>query len=171
MPTDPEIFATLGRSVPHEAIKQLASDLSEVLGSGRVLDYDGGGSILLESKAEYEVLPDELPREESILRARLSTPYYGKGYERGCWPEIAASLEFLRHRLPGGRVWYGPGGTEHVEEVTQEFLDSMWEYWAQHGCRPYYQRQSIAQPDASPNGGPALPLPNSGVGGGPPSVS
>jgi hypothetical protein len=113
MPTDPEIFATLG---------------------DRVLDYNGRGSILLESKAEYEVLPEDLLREESILRARLSTPYYGKGYERGCWPEIAATLEFLRHRLPGGRVWYGPGG-------------------------------------AAPNGGPAQPSGNSGVSGGPPSVS
>ncbi len=28
-----------------------------------------------------------------------------------------------------------------------------------------------AEPDASPNGGPAEPLGNSGVGGGPPSVS
>jgi hypothetical protein len=79
MPTDPEIFATLSRPVPNEEVKQLASDLSQGLGSDRVLDYDGRGSILLEPKAEYEVLPDELPRDESILRARLSTPYYGKG--------------------------------------------------------------------------------------------
>jgi hypothetical protein len=171
MPTDPEVFATLERPVSEEDVKRLTSDSSEAPGSDRVLDHDRRGSILLASKAEYEVLPEELPREESILRARLCTPYYGKGYERGCWPEIAATLEFLRHRLPGGRVWYGPDGTEHVDEVTQEFLDSMWDYWAQHGSRPYYQRQPAAQLRAPPNGGPAERLGNSGAGGGPPSVS
>jgi len=171
MPTDLEIFATLGRPVSDEDVRRLAFDLSEALSSDRILDYDGRGAILLESKAEYEVLPEELPREESVLRARLSTPYYGKGYERGRWPEIAATLEFLRHRLPGARVWYGPDGTEHVDEVTQEFLDSMWDYWAQHGSRPYYQRQSGAQLGAPPNGGPAERFGDLGAGGGPPSVS
>jgi hypothetical protein len=170
MPTDPEIFATLEQPVPDEDVKQLSSDLSDALGSDNVLDYDGRGSIFLERKAEYDVLPEQLPREESILRARLCTPFYGKGYERGCWPEIAATLEFLRHRLPGGRVWYGPDGTEHVDEVTQQFLDSMWEYWSRHRNRPYYQRHPAAQPGAPPIG-PAERPGNVGAGGGPPSVS
>lgn len=171
MPTDPEILATLEQPVRDEDVKQLASDLSEALGSHRVLDYDGEGSILLERKAEYDLLPEELPRAESILRARLCTPFYGNGYERGCWPEIAATLEFLRHRLRGARVWYGPDGTDHVDEVTQQFLDAMWEYWSRHGNRPYYQRHPTPQPGARPNGGPAERPGNEGTGGGPGSVS
>ena len=171
MPTDSQIFATLECPVLDEDVRRLAADLSEALGSHRVLDDGGRGAVLLESKAEYGVLPEELPRAESILRVRLSTPYYGKGYERGWWHEIAATLEFLRHRLPAGRVWYGPDGTEHVEEVTQEFLDSMWDYWARHGSRPYFQGQPSAQVGAPPNGGPAERFGNSGAGGGPPSVS
>ncbi len=35
----------------------------------------------------------------------------------------------------------------------------------------FVTRPRVAEPGASPNGGPAEPLGNSGVGGGPPSVS
>ncbi len=171
MPTNPEIFATLERPIPDEDVKRLASDFSEALGHDRVMDYDRRGCIVREPRTDYHLLPDPLPRVESILSLRLCTPFYAPGYERGYWPEIAAALEFLRHRLPGARVWYGPDGTEQLDEAIPEFMQRMWSYWAQHGGRPYYERHRDAQRGASPNGGPAERLGNSGVGGGPPSVS
>ena len=155
MPTNPEIFATLERPVSEEDVKRLASDLSEALGHDRLLDYDGRGGIIREPRKDYHLLPDPLPRAESILSARLCTPYYAPGYERGYWPEIAATLEFFRYRLPGAQVWYGPDGTEQLDEATPEFIRSLWSYWAQHGGRPYYERWRNAQQGASPNAGSA----------------
>jgi hypothetical protein len=171
MPTDPEIFATLEQPVSDEDVKRLASDLSDALGQDRVLDYDGRGCVIRERSKDYHLLPDPLPRVESILSARLCTPYYAPGYERGYWPGIAAALEFLRHRLPGAQVWYGPDGTEELDQANAEFMRGMWSYWAQHGTRPYYERDMNAQRGASPNSGPVERLGNSRVGGGPPSVS
>ncbi len=71
------------------------------------------------------------------------------------------------------------------QEKLFEELDSRWyelveipedlmvEYMRQHidEFRSYSIQQLPAQPCASPNGGPAKPLGNSGFGGGPPSVS
>jgi hypothetical protein len=141
MPTHPEIFATLEHTITEDAVKTLASDLSEALGSDRLLDYEGMDVIVLESKRYYALFPDSLPRAESVLHVRPSTPYYEKGYERGNWPEIAAILEFLRHRVPEARVWYGPDGTEQVEEITRESLERLWSYWSQYGNRPYYEKR------------------------------
>ena len=152
MPTSPEIFVTLDQPIADDAVKQLASDLSEALGEDRLVDFDGTGGIALEPKSEHDLLPQQLPRTKSILTVRLCTPYYGEGYERGYWPEIAATLEFLRHRLPEARVWYGPGGTEHVVEVDALFLDKCWDYWSRNGGRPYYDKQKNAQHLLSPRG-------------------
>jgi hypothetical protein len=143
MATHPEIFATSEQKISAETMKTLASDLSEALGPDRLFDYKGTGVIALEPKSDYHLLPDSLPRTESVLRVQLCTPYYGKGYERGYWPEIAATLEFLRHRLPEARIWYGADGTEQAEEVNSEFLQQLWSYWSQHGGRPYHQKESF----------------------------
>ena len=171
MPTDPEIFATSNEPIAAEFVKQLASDLSQALGPDQLQDYDGRGVIVLEPKHEHDLLPEQLPRAESILSVRLCTPYYGEGYERGDWPDIAATLEFLRHRVSGGRVWYGPDGTDQVDEVTDEFMHKMWDYWSRYGGRPYYEGWRHAQPSAAPNGGPAASVDNLNAPDGPPSVS
>jgi hypothetical protein len=155
MPINPEVFASLDQTLSGEDVKQLARDLSDALGHHQVLDYDGRGCVILESCRDYHLLPDPLPRVTSILSVRLCTPYYAPGYERGYWPEIAAALEFLRNRLPGAKVWYGPDGTEQLDEATGEFMRCMWSYWAQHGSRPYYERRTDVQRGARPNGGPA----------------
>jgi hypothetical protein len=171
MPTNPEIFVTLDQPISEDIVKRLASDLSEALGRDRLQDYDGRGVLVLERESDHHLLPEQLPSAESVLSVRLCTPYYGQGYERGFWPEIAATLEFLRHRLPAARVWYGPDGTDQVEQVSSEFLDRLWDYWSRYGGRPYYEKWRQAQPCAGPNGGPTTQLDKSGVTEGPPSVS
>lgn len=142
MPVTAEIFATVVERVSEPAVRALASDLSDALGANRLQDYDGRGVIYLERESEYHLLPDSLPRTASILRVRLSTSYYGEGYERGYWPEIAATLEFLRRRLRSARIWYGPSGTDDLDELTDQILDKLWDYWATHGGRPYFKRRN-----------------------------
>ena len=122
-------------------MRGLASDLSEALGADRLFDRTNDrGVIYIEPESDYDLLPDVLPRSGSIVCVQLSTPYYAEGYERGYWPDIAATLEFLRRRVPSVRVWYGPDSTDVVWEVTREFLDRFWDYWTAHGGRPYYKR-------------------------------
>jgi hypothetical protein len=141
MPTSPEIFATIDEPISEASVKALASDLSEVLGQDRLLDYDGRGVVVLERDSDLSLLPDAVPRACCVLRVRLCTPYYGEGYERGYWPEIAAALEFLRCRLPSAQIWYGPDGTDIVRQATREFFDEMWHYWATNGGRPYHKKR------------------------------
>lgn len=143
MPVAAHIFLTTEETLHDDVMRSLASDLSEVFGN-RLLDYDGRGGLFRVRELDFAFLPDNLPRSASVLRLRLCTPYYGPGYERGYWPEIAAALEFLRRRVPTGRVWYGRDDGDWVREVTRESLDEMWSYWATHGGRPYYRSRHEA---------------------------
>jgi hypothetical protein len=137
MPVEAHILVTLDEPVREDVLRSLASDLSEALGEDRLLDLGGRGVLFREKEQDYNFLPDRLPRAVCVLRACLLTPYYGPHYERGRWPEIAAALEFLRRRLPTGRVWYGRDDGDWVREVTRESLDELWNHWAAHGGRPY----------------------------------
>ncbi len=93
-----------------------------------------------DSNYSYSYLPDNLPHAATVLHVRMNTPYYGPGYERGNWSEIAAVLEFLSHRIPNGRVWYGRDDGDWVSEVTRASLDELWKHWAENGGRPYYRK-------------------------------
>ena len=100
MPTHPDIYASTDAVLSEADLRALSSDLSAALGADRVLDLFGRGFVYAEDRGGFDLLPDALPRTGSVFRVHLSTPYYGRGYERGHWPEIAAALEFLRRRLP-----------------------------------------------------------------------
>jgi hypothetical protein len=139
MPTGAEIFATTNEHLSEVFVHGLAVDLSEALGTDCLIEPWSRG-VILEPERDFHLLPDALPRAGSIVSVHLSTAYYGKGYERGYWPDIAATLEFLRRRVPLARVWYGHDSDGEVWEVTREFLDGIWDYWAAHGSRPYFRR-------------------------------
>lgn len=142
MPVDPHVFATTDEEITEQAVRALAADLAEGVGIKRFRDFDNRGIVHLVPRDEYYDLPDSLPQTPSILTVRLDGAYYGPGYERGYWPEIAAVLEFLRRRLPDAKVWYGRDDGDWVREVTAESLDALWAHWARHGGRPYYRRES-----------------------------
>ena len=142
MPVDAHIFATVDDALSDDLVHSLASDLSEVFGS-RLETSGGRDGLYRVREQDYELfLPDGLPRSISVLCVCLCTPYYGPKYERGYWPEIAAALEFLRRRVPQGRVWYGRDDGDWVREVTCESLDELWNHWATYGGRPYYQSRN-----------------------------
>ena len=141
MPVNAYIFATADAPVAESEVRALADDLAEAVGPTRFAHhYDGRGVVQVVPPGEYELLPDNLPRAACVLQVRLDGAYYGPGYERGYWPEVAAILEFLRRRLPAAWVWYGPDDGDWVREVTPSALDSLWAHWAAHGGRPYYRR-------------------------------
>lgn len=141
MPVDAYIFATLDRPVDEPLVRVMAADIAEAVGPTRIADYDGAGAVKRIPRDGYDELPDDLPRVACVLQVKLETAYYGPGYERGYWPEIAAVLESLRRRLPAARVWYGRDDGDWVREVTAESLDALWGHWADHGGRPYYGRR------------------------------
>jgi hypothetical protein len=139
MPVDPLIYVTCVRSLDQSFVDALNADLFEQIGRDR---FSGPKycALTLVSKHDKALLPDGLPDCDTVLEAHLLTPYYGPGYERGTWPEIAAVLEFLRRRIPDAQVWYGADAGDQVEEIVDESMRKMWNYWATHGGRPYYSR-------------------------------
>ena len=150
MPTGIELFATTDDVVSERDVRVLASQLAESIGYDRLLIQreEGVHGIVLQKKSDYHLLPDNLPKLKSILEVNLTTPYYGPGYERGSWPEIAATIEFLRHRLPNAKIWYGEDCSGDVHEMTPEKMNELWNYWAMNGGRPYYgqNRTDFVQP-------------------------
>ena len=124
MPVDAHVFATLDEPMAGHLVRSLAEDLAEAVGPTRFADCDNAGAVHQVPPADYGVLPDGLPHAPGVLRVELETAYYGPGYERGYWPEIAAVLEFLRRRLPAARVWYGRDDGDWVREVSTESATS-----------------------------------------------
>ncbi len=142
MPVDCYIFVTLNKPIEHEELAGLRSDLAEVLGERRLLTYEGHDALSVMDTGDFLLgLPDGLPHAECILQCTLCTPYYGPGYERGYWPEIVATLEYLNRRCTHGEVWYGRDDGNWVQNVTPQYLDELWNHWATYGGRPYYQHR------------------------------
>ncbi len=137
MPVDAYIFATSGGSVLEPTLRALNAHFAREFRADTF--HDEPDALAQVPPAEYDFLPDHLPRAACVLQVRLMGAYYGPGYERGWWPEIAAVLEFLRRQLPNSQVWYGRDDGDWVREVTAESLDALWDHWAKHGGRPYYE--------------------------------
>lgn len=66
------------------------------------------------------------------------TRYYGKHYERGPWPTIAAYLLELLADRGIEKVWYGGDG-EFFEEVDLQWLTQMNLHYIDNCERPYRQ--------------------------------
>ena len=64
--------------------------------------------------------------------------YYGEGYERGPWHEIAPALILLFSNLDVERVWYGGDEEMPLPEITRERVLRLTAFYMEHGTRPYY---------------------------------
>lgn len=76
-----------------------------------------------------------------LIDAILSslTRYYGKGYERGPWPQIhALLLETLMHPNVA-KVWYWGDNVDPDEnaEIDLDWLGEMSRYYVEFGHLPY----------------------------------
>jgi len=76
-------------------------------------------------------------QDDGSLRVNAVFRYYGPGYERGPWPLIAGVLEWLRRNIDG-TVVYGDDSSYKFIEVTDEFMDEMWSYFAEKGHHDYF---------------------------------
>ena len=76
--------------------------------------------------------------DEQFINVQLFGRYYGAGYERGDWPSIYATIEWLRINIPQGSIWYG-GDSSGIcmQEMTRQETDDLMRYWAKNGRRPY----------------------------------
>lgn len=63
--------------------------------------------------------------------------YYGHGYERGPWPEIAAALMHLLSARNVDVVWYGGDCGTAIHRFDEERLADINSHWIKNGCRPY----------------------------------
>lgn len=68
------------------------------------------------------------------------TRYYGPGYERGPWPEIAAYLLTLLADKDVEAVGYGGDSGDHREPVTLEWLTQMNLHYIDNCERPYREK-------------------------------
>jgi hypothetical protein len=68
------------------------------------------------------------------------TRYYGRGYERGPWPDIAAYLIQLMADPNVEAVGYGGDSDDYREPVTLEWLTQMNLHYIDNQERPYRER-------------------------------
>lgn len=75
---------------------------------------------------------------EFIVQAHMWTRYYGKGYERGDWPTIRATAEYLEAAFPQGEVWYGGDSSGVCAELfDSRARDALNRHFLMHGHEPY----------------------------------
>lgn len=67
------------------------------------------------------------------------TRYYGVGYERGPWPNIAAYLLELMADQNIEAVGYGGDSSDYREPVTLEWLTKMNLHYIDNEERPYHE--------------------------------
>jgi hypothetical protein len=81
--------------------------------------------------------------DEQFIKVNLMGRYYGKGYERGSWPDLRACIFWLSTRLPNGEVWYGgDSGGMCAKHANSEFLAEIDQHWATYARRPYVRYES-----------------------------
>lgn len=108
---------------------------------------------------------------ETFIEAHLWTRYYGPGYERGNWPIIKLTAEWLETRFPGGEVWYGGDSSgicaEKFDAAAREEIHKL---YLTDGHKPYtgffgtFSGRQKAKQTCDFCGGAAMI--NSGGGGG-----
>lgn len=78
------------------------------------------------------------------------TRYYGIGYERGPWPQIAADLLTLMSAENVGRVWYLEDSSEsgYMLPLTIEDFERINRHYIEHGERPYRDSEYRARMNA-----------------------
>lgn len=139
MPVGAEIFATSEVFLKEEDVKKLNDDLMNQIGHDRFVG-PAECALTLVLPDEYNLFEEVLTNSATLIEAHPVTAYYGAGYERGLWPELAAIIEFLKRRVPTVRAWYGSDTYGEVTETTAQWMSLMWDYWAENGNRPYQDR-------------------------------
>lgn len=99
----------------------------------------------------YETLPikvsdynDTYYKESGVYYYQVSTllRYYGKGYERGPYPDIYAAIEWMRQNFPEAEILYGGdyGFIEETPVFSKEDQEELMAYWCKEGGLNYRGR-------------------------------
>lgn len=76
--------------------------------------------------------------DEQFIRVHLWQRYYGPGYERGNWPVIRSTAEWLEVNLPVHEIWYGGDSSGVVAEPFGEAARRAFNHhYLTNGHRPY----------------------------------
>ena len=81
---------------------------------------------------------------ETFVDVHLYTRYYGPGYERGDFPLIAATAEWLERNIKGSEVWYG-GDSSGVcaKKFDKKVREEFWKHFCgEHGADYRTDRES-----------------------------
>ena len=103
MPTGALIYASSAEPLSSEQLATLEDDIQNQITPERFCGPEGRALLLLgRNQRDFDFA--ELQSATTVIEVRPVTPYYGRGYTRGDWTELAAILEFLRRRIPECRV-------------------------------------------------------------------
>lgn len=80
---------------------------------------------------------DALWPEGATHEVRTMDRFYAEGYERGCWPHIAAVLMELISHLSVETVWYGGDSDAVTPKIDEERVVELCRHWMRHRDRPY----------------------------------
>lgn len=148
MGVDAEMYAEIDETITPEQILEVSRRLVDCFGTGTLWLRDEFADYLMGIPAKGQTKPHALiPVTESdyltaapgkrLVMVMLGCRYYGKGYERGPFHDIAAIARFLRSTWPTGRVFYGGDSGDTLEEWTDEFERDLWDHFVKNGHRPY----------------------------------
>lgn len=167
MGVDAEVFCRAKQPLTDKEVARLGYELGAAIGPDHFLSNVAGtygkahGPISIEQENDWEV-----PGDGQLLNVHMFMRYYGPGYERGSWPIIRMTLEFLRAKDLTVYYFGNSGGCGERCEVTDEGIREMDAHWMASGGRPYRDGFGSFRSSKAPTCRVCLePLTNSGGGG------
>lgn len=78
-----------------------------------------------------------------VIQLQTMSRWYGPGYERGWWPDIALALETFRRAAPELTIYYEDDTTCEYDrqiEYTPRLASQMWDHYFSPLGDAYYER-------------------------------
>lgn len=139
-----------GEMPTDEQLKEWSWDLNRAVGASHYYVNPEQGSTSLELTRSYDEPPVigkrweqdgepiEADLDEWFIEVSLATRYYGVGYERGDWPTIIHTAEWLEQNL-NVEVWYGGDSSGDCAELFDKAArDVLVKHALSQSGRDYY---------------------------------
>lgn len=151
MGVDAQMLVRTRTQHTEKEVRRLAVDLCEAFGPDKFWIGEewpiyagekqvGAGRHALQIITTYTQDGDDIEPEpgEQFIEVHIATRYYGPDYERGNLPFIVAVAEWIEHRIPDARIFYG-GDSSGIcaEPFDKTARAEAFAYFAKVGHRPY----------------------------------
>lgn len=152
MGIDAEMFVRTKAKVTKEEVREWAYRLGEAFGPDNFWIWKDKDRIrhCLELTGVYHQDGPEIKPEhgEVFIQVHPATRYYGRGYERGNLPFLAAIAEWLEANIPGAEVWYG-GDSSGVEakKFNRAARQKLLQHFYKYGHSPYHRFDGLLSKD------------------------